>query len=76
MEDVLVETVLSQETLDKAREVYSVMIDKLYTHFVVNKGEARPDTITAILSALSFVVMSHSEKDSDKDSSMEEVDLI
>lgn len=47
---------LTQDTEVKAKEVYSVLIDKLHSYFVVQGREARLDTVVDLLSALTSVV--------------------
>lgn len=56
----------------KVKELYSVMVDKLYSYFVENKGEAKVDTIVDILEMLTPLLEKDKEKDPKQEKEQEE----
>lgn len=78
MEEMELKSVSVMGTEEKAAEIYAVMVDKLYDHFVVNRREARVDTVVQILSVLAPCA---SDKEgvleaSDAPKDLEEVDIL
>lgn len=65
-------------TEEKAAEIYAVMVDKLYDHFVVNRREARVDTVVQILSVLAPCASDKEgvSETSDSPKDFEEVDIL
>lgn len=61
MEEMLGPNGIVKSTATKEEELYDVMLDKLYTYFVVEKNGAKVETVIQVLSILKPKEVEHSD---------------
>lgn len=67
---------MEMESLSKEKELYDVMVEKLHRYFVIEKKEARIDTVIQILSVLSPFKVEDKKSNNETSKNFEEVDII